>query len=146
MAEEKHSMSDAARLFGQSLPPGKYFQGQEALRFARWFGEDRPAADLRPADIEAYVESFGANSPNAAERAECLKNFLAFAHKQKILPERMVSHVRLRRGLAKPRSNSAAEARPEVKLTPEGKAALERELQELKARRPHIAAELRAAR
>jgi len=139
-------MSDAARLFGQSLPPGKYFQGQEALRFARWFGEDRPAVDLRPADIEAYVESFGANSPNAAERAECLKNFLAFAHKQKILPERMVSHVRLRRGLAKPRSNSAAEARPEVKLTPEGKAALERELQELKARRPHIAAELRAAR
>jgi transcription elongation factor GreA len=138
-------MSDAARLFGQSLAPAKHQDGQEALRFARWFGEDRLAGELRPADLEAYVESFGANSPNAATRADSLKGFLAFAHKQKILPERMVSHVRVRRTQSKSRSNTQ-NSDSTIELTAEGKASLEHELEELKAQRPKIAAELQAAR
>lgn len=145
VANEIRTMSDAARLFGQSLPPAKHPDGQEALRFARWFGEDRSPADLRPADLEAYVESFGAHSPNAGARADSLKSFLAFAHKQKIVAERMVSHVRVRRTQSKARGNTQAENNV-LELTAEGKASLEHELEELKAQRPKIAAELQAAR
>jgi transcription elongation factor GreA len=140
-------MSDAARKFGQSLPPAKHQEGQEALRFARWFGEDRPAPDLRPADLEAYVESFGANSPNAGSRADALKSFLAYAHKQSILPQRLVSHVRIRRTQSRARGNSSqSNSQTDLQLTAEGKAALEKELEDLKAQRPRIAAELQAAR
>jgi transcription elongation factor GreA len=138
-------MSDAARLFGQSLPPAKHLDGQEALRFARWFGEDRSPSDLRPADLEAYVESFGANSPNAGTRADSLKSFLAFAHKQKIVPDRLVSHVRVRRTQTKSRGAAQTETNV-LELTAEGKASLEHELEDLKAQRPKIAAELQAAR
>lgn len=138
-------MSDAARQFGQSLPPAKHTDGQEALRFARWFGEERPATDLRPADLEAYVESFGAHSPNAVNRADALKGFLSYAHKQKILPERMVSHVRVRRAQSKTRG-AAKDPTAALELTADGKATLEKELEDLKAQRPEIAAELRAAR
>ena len=70
------SIADAARLFGQSLPPQKHLEGQEALRFARWYGEEKRAADVRPVDLEAYVETFGASAPNAPARAEALKSFL----------------------------------------------------------------------
>ncbi len=142
---QTHTMSDAARLFGQSLPPAKHQDGQEALRFARWFGEERPAGDLRPSDLEAYVESFGTNSPNAATRADSLKSFLAYAHKQKILADRMVSHVRVRRTQSKSRNNASTDAAT-IELTAEGKASLEHELEDLKAQRPKIAAELQAAR
>ena len=146
VTNETCTMSDAARLFGQSLPPAKHLEGQEALRFARWFGEDRPASDLRPADLEAYVDSFGANSPNASTRADALKSFLSYAHKQKIVPERLVSHVRVRRAQAKTRGNAQTDATGALELTAEGKASLEQELEQLKAQRPEIAAELRAAR
>ncbi len=142
---QTQTMSDAARLFGQSLPPAKHPDGQEALRFARWFGEDRAPGELRPADLEAYVETFGAHSPNAGTRADSLKSFLAFAHKQKILPERLVSHVRVRRTQSKARGNSQNENNT-LELTAEGKASLEHELEDLKGQRPKIAAELQAAR
>jgi transcription elongation factor GreA len=146
VTNENHSMSGAARQFGQSLPPEKHLDGQEALRFARWFGDERAASELRPADIEMYVETFGANSPNATTRADALKSFLAYAHKQKILPERFVSHVRVRRSAVKVRGAVLADRPAQVQLTAEGKSTLEKELEELKAQRPRIAAELQAAR
>jgi transcription elongation factor GreA len=145
VVNENHSMSDVARMFGQSLPPGKHADGQEALRFARWFGEDRAVRDLRPADLEAYVDSFGTNSPNASARADSLKTFLAFAFKQKILPERLVSHVRVKRTAPRPRGRQL-ETPAHVQLTAEGKATLEQELEDLRGRRPNMAAEIRAAR
>jgi hypothetical protein len=146
VTNDNHSMSDAARLFGQSLPPEKHPDSQEALRFARWFGEERPAVQIRPADLEAYVESFGSHAPNAAQRADSLKGFLSFAHKQKILPERLVSHVRVRRTISKARGNALAAGSDQVQLTAEGKLALEKELRDLVAQRPHMAEELHNAR
>jgi transcription elongation factor GreA len=141
---QNQTISDAARLFGQSLPPNKHSDGQEALRFARWFGEERAATEIRPVDLESYVESFGSNAPNAAQRADSLKIFLSFAHKQKILPERLVSHVRVRRTASRAKGPALTDDR--VQLTAEGKASLERELQELLAQRPRIAEELHNAR
>jgi transcription elongation factor GreA len=146
VTNENHTISDAARLFGQSLPPDKHPDGQEALRFARWFGEERPAVQIRPSDLEAYVESFGSHAPNAAQRADSLKGFLSYAHKHKILPERLVSHVRVRRTVSRARSNSLTDTTDQVQLTAEGKLALEKELEDLIAQRPQMAEELHNAR
>jgi transcription elongation factor GreA len=151
MVQNNPSINEAARAFAQALPPEKHQDGQEALRFARWYGEDKPAIDLRPVDIELYVETFGANSPLASARAESLKTFLAYAHKQNITSSRLVSHVRVRRpaGAKRASASSAATAArdpQEIRLTSEGKAALETELEQLVAERPRIAEELRHAR
>lgn len=145
VANESPSITDAARLFAQSLPPAKHQESQEALRFARWFGEARAATDIRPSDLESYVETFGATATNASARADALKLFLAFAHKQSILPERLVSHVRVRRPTARRGAAGAVKA-PEVRVTAEGRQTLEDELAKLKAERPRVAAELHAAR
>ena len=146
VANDNPSISSAARLFADSLPPDKHLDSQEALRFARWFGEERPAIEIRPADIETYVDSFGATAPNAASRADALKGFLAYAHKQKILPERLVTHVRVRKASVRQRPGAQSPLqRPEVRMTSEGREGLATELEQLKARRPHIAEELRAA-
>jgi transcription elongation factor GreA len=147
VANEKTSITEAARQFAHALPRDRHLDGQEALRFARWFGEERAAVELRPADLEAYVDTFGATAPNAVARADALKGFLAFAHKQGILPERMVSHVRVRRPTARQKAAaSATNAQLEVRVTTSGKIALQEELDILIAQRPLIAQELRAAR
>ena len=141
VANDNQSISDAARLYAQSLPSAKHLDSQEALRFARWFGEERAALEIRPSDIETYVEPWAA-APNAGARAEGLKNFLSFAHKRGIVPERMVSHVRVRRQTVKARGTATL---PEVRVTSTGKAALEAELEALTSQRPRIAEELRLA-
>jgi transcription elongation factor GreA len=147
VVNEHPSITDAARQFAHSLSPAKHQEGQEALRFARWFGEGRRATDLRPSDLEAYVETFGATAPNAIARADALKSFLAYAHKQGILPERLVSHVRVRRPTARQRAIGAGTTQTlEVRVSAAGKAALEEELQSLIAERPRIARDLRDAR
>jgi transcription elongation factor GreA len=139
-------MIDAARQFGQSLPAAKHAEGQEALRFARWFGEERPAVEIRPVDLELYVETFGASTPNSMARGEALKSFLAYCHKQSILPSRMVSHVRVRRPTVRRGLPSKSNEQREVRVTSEGHLALEQELEALKAERPRIAMDLREAR
>jgi transcription elongation factor GreA len=148
VVNDNPTIRDAARLFAHSLPPDKHHDSQEALRFARWFGEDRRATEVRPSDLEAYVETFGVNAPNAMTRADSLKSFLAYAHKQKILPERYVSHVRVRRPTVRTRAGGpiGGQAVQEVRMTTEGRTALEAELESLVAQRPGIAASLQAAR
>ena len=149
VANDNQSISIAARRFADSLSPAKHLDSQEALKFARWFGDGRAAVEVRPSDIESYVDTFGATAPNASARADALKSFLAYAHKQGILPERFVSHVRVRRTPGRPKSGSSSQApvnASTVQLTESGKAALEAELADLISRRPKIAADLRDAR
>lgn len=147
MAGDNPSITDAVRQFAHSLPPERHPDSQEALRFARWFGEERAATEIRPADLQAYVDSYGATAPNAVARADALKGFLAYAHKQGILPDRLVSHVRVRRPQQRARAASSTHAPPpEARMTAAGKEALQAELDALKVQRPQIAAELHAAR
>jgi len=146
VANDTKSITDAARQFAHSLPPARHPEGQEALRFARWFGENRTATELRPSDLEGYVDTFGATAPNAITRADALKSFLAYAHKSGILPERLVSHVRVRRPTARQRAVGSSSSTSEVRMTSAGKAALEEELNALIAERPRMAQELRDAR
>jgi transcription elongation factor GreA len=92
------------------------------------------------------VETFGSSSPLATSRADSLKSFLAWMNKQKILPERLVSHVRVRRSGVRARGNPVPEQPQEVRMTIAGKSALEAELADLLEQRPKIALELREAR
>ncbi len=149
MVSNNPSINEAAQAFARALPPEKHQNSQEALRFARWYGEDKPIGDLRPVDIELYVETFGINSPLASARADALKTFLDYSHKQKITPTRLVSHVRVRRPAGSRRAGAAgsgSQEQPEIRLTSEGKAVIEAELDELIAQRPRIAEDLRHAR
>ncbi len=146
MVESDQSISDAARRFAHSLAPDKHQDSQEALRFARWFGEERSASELRPVDVASYIESFGTNSPNAGARADSLKSFLAYAHKHNITRERLVSHVRVRRAANQKRPAASSGQPAEVNLTSDGQAAVEAELGNLIAQRPQIADDLHSAR
>ena len=137
--------SGAARKFAETLAPAKEKHAHEALRFARWFGEERPIADVEPLDLEAYVEKSFASAPDAADRGDALKSFLSFAHKQKLMPERLVTHVRVRKANGARSGTRTVDQRPQVQLTAEGLSALSAELETLKGQRPKIAADLHDA-
>lgn len=115
----------------------------ELHKFVRWYGTDRRVGELRGHDVAAYAESFGSSSSDG-RRLGRVRSFLAFAKKAGLTSVNLATHLRIRKGSSAPGPASGAAAQ-EVHLTAEGRAALEAELETLRAKRPGIAEELRLA-
>jgi transcription elongation factor GreA len=110
--------------------------------FARWYGSDRLVGELRGPDIARYVEELGMGE-DAQRRAQALRDFLTFLRREGLISHNLAQHVRLRR--APQGGGMPAQELPPIELTPEGYAALQAELEALKAQRPLIAEEIRRA-
>ncbi|MPZ23822.1 MAG: hypothetical protein GEU28_09800 [Dehalococcoidia bacterium] len=118
----------------------------QAGRFSKWYGEERPTSDLKPYDVESYVNTISGNSSDAAERVEGLRNFLEFLAKSELTETNLKSHARAPRGRASRRSSGASAEVVVHKLTAEGHANLVTELENLKGQRGLIAESLSDAR
>lgn len=119
----------------------------ELQRFARWVGGHRLVHTIRPADVEAYVADLDRAGDAGVQRAQTLKGFLAYLHRQKLTPYNLGSVVKVRRAAGRRAAEKAAETPngQRVILTPEGYERLKAELAELEAARPRVAAEMRRA-
>ena len=159
---EAISAGDASAHFLNAIEPEQARDERpEVERFVEWLGAARPMANLGGAEIEAYLRerfpgAFGGGGDGggivhdeaSAAAIEPLRAFLAYASRLAFTDENLVPHLRLgdHAGGARGGAGAAAELGGQAYyVTIEGLAALERELDELKARRPEIAAELRAA-
>jgi transcription elongation factor GreA len=138
------SLTDAGQRYLASLPPADRQKfTPEVNRFVRWFGGDRFVDDLRGIDIERYTNE-NATALEAELRLSALRSLLSYAKKTGMTRESLAGHVRLRRtGAAASGAETVNVDRVEV--TEEGRAALERELESLRAQRPKIAEALRSA-
>ncbi len=141
-------LSEAVSQYLASLKPEERQRSQpELLRLERWLGADREVASLRGQEVASYAEGIADNVRDAADRVDAVRRFLAFLHKRQWVGENLARHVPVRRTGAKRAQPAARPAASPgaVHLTPEGHAALVRELEELKEKRVHIAAELKRA-
>jgi transcription elongation factor GreA len=117
----------------------------EVHRFIRWYGADRPAGELRGHEVSSYAETFGSSVADASERIEVVRALLSFAKKEGCTATNLATHLRLRKSAASAPAAGRAAASRRVALTPEGRAALEAELEKLKAERPRITEDLQRA-
>lgn len=137
------SIAEAAQRYLTSLrPKARQEQAPEVWRFVEEMGRDTPIARLRPVDLERYSER-NSTAADAQRRLEAVRGFMNFARRQGYISDNLGAHVRIRRTTATNASEPPAGER--VEMTAEGRAALERELEELRAQRPKIAEALRAA-
>lgn len=146
-SEEMPTLRTAASTYLAGLPPLERQEGQaEIHKFVRWYGADRPVGELKGHDVSAYAESLGVSLADAARKLEPVRSFLAFAKKKGLTATNLAVHLR------PPKAAKKAKAQRRVKedeaplsLTREGIAALEAELEELRSRRPRVAADLQRA-
>ncbi len=139
------TLLDAAREFLDSLDAGGRAAHQaEVQRFVRWAGADRACTDLRGQEVANYAETLTGGVSDANARADSVKRFLAFAKKAGYTETNLGAHLRLK----KSGGTSHARARPVtiVEMTAEQKAALEAEVEALKAQRPQILRDIQRAR
>lgn len=156
---EAISAGDASAHFLNAIEPEKAREERpEVERFVEWLGAEREMGALGGDEIASYLRE---RFPDAvtdddeseldeasAAQIEPLRAFLAYASRLAFTEENLVPHLRLGEGAGGARGGAGAAAELGGKayyVTLEGVASLEQELEDLKARRPEIASELRAA-
>jgi transcription elongation factor GreA len=142
------SVSKAATHYLNSLGSNKAQEERPQVEhFVEWIGGDREVASLTSDDIRSFAaseqERHGGDSPDP----EPVRGFLAYSSRLAFTSENLVPFLGLPGGTGGARGNEAAHelGGNAYYVTLEGLAALEREVEELKGRRPEIAESLRAA-
>ena len=147
-SRDRPNLLEAASRYLAGLSAEERQEAQaEIYKFARWCGADRAIDALSGHDVSTYAETVSSGTVDAARRLDYLRGFLSFARKQGLTSASLASHVRLRKTAQSTAVSSGtfAAAPKEVRLTAEGYAALQAELERLRAERPRVTEELRRA-
>ena len=141
---EPLTTTEACTHFMNSLDPDQARDERPAVeRFMTWLGTGRAMSALTGEDVRAYADLEG---DGEASTLEPIRAFLAYCSRMAFTDEDLVPHLHLgHRGAPATRRAAAAVGGEAYRMTIEGVASLERELEELKGRRPEMAAILRAA-
>lgn len=141
---EAITATEAAAHFLNSIEPEKAHDERPSVEhFVERVGQDREMGSLTGDDISAYVTSEHERVGDSSH-LEPLRGFLAYCSRLAFTSTNLVPFLGLEGGA---RGDAAVEelGGRAYYVTLEGLAALEREVDELKGRRPEIAEQLRAA-
>ena len=118
----------------------------ELGRFAQFYGADRVLKEIDPAEVGSYSESIseGGSVPQAAEKLQVIRHFLAYMRKSGHLEVNLAQHVRIKK--SRIRNNKPTDGSQEViELTPDGHKQLNTELENLKLERVGLAEDIHKA-
>ena len=139
---------EASAHFLQSIDPeSARVERSDVDAFIEAFGADRPIAELTADDAAAYAKRFQDDGIEDAPQLEPVRAFLAYASRLAFTATNLVPALQLGPDAGGARGDgAAAELGGEAfRITVEGLANLEQELEQLKGERPRIADELHAA-
>ena len=145
---ESLTILDAVGVYAGSLRPKDGEQTEshkQLLRFVTWCGAQRMISEIAPSEIGEYSDQ-SSGGTQSAERLQEVKKFLAFANKKGLTEHNLARHLRIRKARSRAKLSGDDERRASViELTPEGHKNLLAELEDLKAQRGPIAAQIRSA-
>ncbi len=138
---ESVSTTEASTHFLNSLDPNKARDERPAVeRFIEWVGADSQMADLDARRVAEYARNEGEGNGDGTA-LEPVRAFLAYSARMAFTETDLVPDLHLGGGGA----NLDPDSPDAYRVTIEGLALLEQQVEELKARRPDIAEALRAA-
>jgi len=142
-------LSQAISSYLSSVPVAeREATARELGRFSRWLGPETIVGQISPVDVSRYQEQFPESSVDVNARLQPVKSFLTTLKSQKLTANNLGAHIRLRRTTTRARNALDREtAEPEeVRVTEEGYARLQQELEHLeKSVRPEVTETLKRA-
>jgi len=140
------SLGEAANRFLVSLSPeAREASQQEVYRFARWYGGERPFAELTAPDIASYAERLSLSDADYTKKLELIRGFLVYAKKEGWSKGNLAIHLRPKKAKPPPQALPKGCLPEAVSLTQQGYAELEAELAALRDKRPQVIDEMRKA-
>ncbi|MEE9201907.1 MAG: GreA/GreB family elongation factor [Dehalococcoidia bacterium] len=140
------TLGEAATRYLSSLSPQERQSGQQEVHsFVRWYGWERPLAQLTPPEVANFAERVASSTRNPGPKLEPVRAFLLYAKSHKLTATNMAAHLKLKKaaGRAAPASRRGA---PPPSLTREGAEEMKRELKALRQERSVVVGQVRSAR
>lgn len=142
------TISEATRLYlSQVTEDERPTYQQELGRFLRWYGRDRLLHEVTPPQVDDYVQEVQKVGGDFQSRLLPLRNFLTYAREKGYTSTNLATVIKVKK--ASPRKLDRAPGERQEGdvhyISAEGHRQLEEEVSRLRALRPEVASELRAA-
>ena len=135
----------ASRFLASLLPEGREISQQEIYKFVRWYGWERPLAELTPPEVGNYAERLSLSDTDYMRKLELIRAFLVYAKKEGWSKINLATHLKTKKGKTRLQSSVKRGSQQDLSLTQQGYAKLEAELTVLKSKRPQAIDEMRKA-
>ncbi len=135
----------ASRFLANLLPEERGMSQQEIYKFIRWYGGERPFAELTAPEVANYAEQLSLADTDYLRKLELLRAFLVYANKEGWSKSNLATHLKAKRGKTRFQSSSKRGLPQTIALTQQGYVELEAELVALKGKRPQAIDEMRRA-
>ncbi|MGD9116187.1 MAG: transcription elongation factor GreA [Dehalococcoidia bacterium] len=144
--KQNPSLGEAATIFLATLPPkeGETCQ-QPVYQFVRWYGAERPFADLIPREVADYAAQLSSLHTSYLANIETVRAFLAYARKQGWNKASLAAQLKPKKAKSNLPKSTKRNLPPPSSLTREGYDKLKAEIAELKVRRTKATEEIRRA-
>ena len=117
---------------------------QHLVGFVRDMGGTRLVGKIQPSEIGEYGEQTLASGTHAVERLQSVRKFLSYANRKELTEHNLAQHLRIRRSRRSAR-NATGDGPRTVEVTRGGHRDLVEELEQRKAERGLLAAEIKRA-
>jgi transcription elongation factor GreA len=145
-ASPNPSLSEAATSFLATLPPKEGEASQQAIyAFVRWYGGERPFAELTPREVADYAAQLSSLHTSYLSTIETVRAFLSYARKQGWNKASLAAQLKPKKTKTSLPSLSGKRLPSPSSLTRQGYDHLKAELAELKVRRAKAIEEIRRA-
>lgn len=140
------SLGEAASHFLASLSPeeGKGSQ-QEVYKFVRWYGWERPLAELTAPEVANYAEQLTLSDIDYLKKLELIRTFLLYAKKEGWSRSNLATYLKTKKGKIGRQSLVRQGVAETPSLTQQGYAELKAKLAALKGKRSQAIDEIRKA-
>jgi len=143
---ENPTLGEAASGFLASLSAEEGIRSQQAVYgFVRWYGWERPFAELTAHEVASYAEQLSLAQASYSQNLELIRAFLTYVKKQGWSKTNLATHLKIKKVKTRLPSPARWDLPPANSLTQEGYAELEAELTDLKSKRHELIDEIRKA-
>ena len=144
---KKMSIMEAAKNYLSGIESsGAGFRRQVVNQFVRWFGRERLISAIVADEVAKYAQRMSSSDVESQKKLDILRAFLLYAAKAGWTQRNMSVHLKAKKSKARiTKAGNSQNSRQTVSLTEQGYQAMQKELVELKSRRPQIVEEIRKA-
>jgi len=98
-SNQNPSLGEAASRFLVGLPPEeRRTSQQEIYKFIRWYGWERPFAELTAPEVANYAERLSLSDPDYVRKLELIRAFLVYAKKEGWSKSNLATHLKAKKG------------------------------------------------
>ena len=139
-------IGEAVSKYLGGLPPEEVRAGQQILqKMVRWFGRERCLSDIKPPEVANFSGRIPSSDAEQDLKLNVIHDFLAAAKKNGWTQGNLSVHVKIKKAKSAPLANGAGKAPEAVCVTRQGYEDMQRELEQLKAKRPGVIEDIRRA-